>query len=197
MRYSPLLLSSCLVLLVAAPSWAQSQRYATDEEIDALIEQHQSAMPELIETGFYRDYRSLAERHQLEYWANAWAEVDEAIAPFLGHWMAIEEDIAIFPAPVAGQVCIVDTHLDQSDFYLATVQDGKLYADNQSMFVPTGEYILTISTYDDVPTLYPYNSPVVSTSPASSEFFADFHPEVVRDFEAAGCLTGLPQAGDR
>ena len=196
MRNKVGLFSTLALLLIGLPSWAQSERYATDEELETLIDRHNAELPQLLETGFYQDWRTQAERYQQAMWAAAWADVDAEIAPFLGHWVAIEEDIAIFPSATAGQVCVVDTNLDQSDFYLATVQQGKLYAENNIMLVPTGDFMLLISTYDE-PYFYPYNSPLVSTSPANYEFFVEYHPDVVQQFESAGCQTGLPQLDDR
>ncbi|NEQ47645.1 MAG: hypothetical protein F6K00_30525 [Leptolyngbya sp. SIOISBB] len=196
MRQDALVFSTLTLLMVGLPSWAQSERYATDTELEAVIEQHEAELPQLTEIGFYQDWRTQAERYQQSLWAAAWADVDAEIAPFLGHWVAIEEDIAVFPSANRGQVCVVDTHLDQSDFYLATVQDGKLYTDHNVVLVPTADFLLTVTVYDE-PYFYPYNSPIVSTNPANYEFFADYHPDVVQQFEAAGCRTGLPQLSDR
>lgn len=196
MRKAVLVCSTLTLVLVGWPSWAQPERYATDTELEAAIERHEAELPPLLETGFYQDWRTQAERYQQSLWTSAWADVDARIAPFLGHWVAIEEDIAIFPAANPGQVCVVDTHLDQSDFYLATVQDGKLYAENNVTLVTTADFLLTVAVYDE-PYAYPYNSPIVSTNPANYEFFAEYHPDVVQQFEAAGCRTGLPQLSDR
>lgn len=196
MRKDTLVFGTLTLLMVGLPSSAQSERYATDTELQAVIERHEAELPQLTEFGFYQDWRTQAERYQQALWAAAWADVDAEIAPFLGHWVAIEEDIAVFPSVNRGQVCVVDTNLDQSDFYLATVQDGKLYADNNVLFVPTAGFLLTVTVYDE-PYFYPYNSPIVSTNPANYEFFANYHPDVVQQFEAAGCRTGLPQLSDR
>ncbi len=196
MRKDALVCSTLTLVMVGFPGWAQSERYATDTELEAVIERHEAELPQLTETGFYQDWRTQAERYQQSLWVAAWANVDAEIAPFLGHWVAIEEDIAVFPSANRGQVCVIDTNLDQSDFYLATVQNGKLYTDHNVVLVPTADFLLTVTVYDE-PYFYPYNSPIVSTNPANYEFFADYHPNVVQQFEEAGCRTGLPQLRDR
>ncbi|MEO1149140.1 MAG: hypothetical protein AAFY26_26680, partial [Cyanobacteria bacterium J06638_22] len=93
----------------------------------SLEQQFQQALPDYVETGYYTDGRTDEEIQARETWAAEWAEQDAAIAPFLGMWVAIEEDLMIFPGPVVGEVCIVDSHLDESMFYTGMVIDGKLY----------------------------------------------------------------------
>jgi len=180
------------LLLIALPVAAQPERYPTEVEFEGLVEQFRLELPRLLETGFYTDRRSLTAQQERTDWVAAWAAVDAAIAPFLGQWYAIEEDIAIFPTPNRGEVCVVDTYLDDSDFYRGTIIDGRLYANNQLVFMPEGQYLLSTFVYDGEAGYYPYANPVIPENPASLEYFAQQHPEVVAAFQAAGCLTGLP-----
>ncbi|HEY9817811.1 MAG TPA: hypothetical protein V6D20_18710 [Candidatus Obscuribacterales bacterium] len=115
------LLTVLISLGLPVAAKAQSLRFPTEAEEQALLEEMRQTIPQLRESGIYSDRRTALERDEAEAFSQAWAEVDPAIASFLGEWYAIEESLAIYPSPHQDVVCIVDTYLDISDFYLGVI----------------------------------------------------------------------------
>ncbi len=188
-----LLSSLAGLMLVAAPSWSQPERYPTEAELERLQTQLHEQADDLRQTSIYHDRRSSPEQQASQDFVAAWAEVAPAIAPFLGHWIAIEEDVLIVPTPdLSNEVCIVDTYLDGSEFYYGRVIDGRLYTDQNVVFFLESSFLGAASVYDDQAAVYPYANPLRPTDPASWGTFVAQHPEVVEQFQAAGCVVGEP-----
>ena len=191
-RFIPLLLGSLAVLVTAIPGWAQTERYPTSEEIDLLLRQMRLDIPQLVETGIYRDYRPPGERQRREAFVNAWAEVDPLTAPFLGEWFAIEESLAIFPTANTGEVCIVNVYLGESQLHFGRVTDGKIYTELNLVFALDSGFLGSIFVYDGEAALYEYANPLPLLNPTTSPFFEQY-PSIVRQFREAGCLAELPE----
>lgn len=186
-------LTSLACLAIAAPVLSEPIRYPTEAEIQSLEQQFQLELSDLVESGFYRDLRTAEEIQAREAWAAAWGEQDAAIAPFLGMWVAIEEDLMIFPGPVVGGVCIVDSHLDESVFYTGRVLENKLYTDNGLVLVVPESpedfiYSAIVPEYDDQAYYYAYSHPSMPIDPRGSDYFQEWHPEVVVQFDKTGCF---------
>lgn len=192
MRF-PYLLLCFIVLLLPLPGFAQPQRYPTDAEIEKLLQVMRQTIPSLMKTGYYTDRRTPKERQQQQAFVEAWAKVDGAIAPFLGNWAAIEENYTIFPSSRRGEVCIIDSHLDQSEFYLGKVVDGKLYTDNKLVLVLDSGFLVSTYLYENRPSHYEYANPRLLENPVNSAYYAEYHPEIPGQFQQAGCLAESPK----
>lgn len=179
-------------LSLTLPAVAQSKRYPTDAELQPLIQGMRQNIPQLVESGFYNDRRTESERQEVADFAAAWALVDPAIAPFLGEWTAIEESLYIFPGPVRGEVCIIDSYLEESEFYQGQVIDGKVYTDNNLVFVIDSGFLGNTFVVENYPGLYEYAHPRPLEHPAN-HYFAEYHPEIVAQFIQAGCLAERPE----
>jgi hypothetical protein len=147
----------------------------------------------LMQTGIYRDRRSPKERQQREAFVKAWSEVDSAIAPFLGNWMAIEENLVFFPSPNRGEVCIIDHNLDEADFYLGRVINGNLSTDTNLTLVLDSGFLVSIFVSANQAKRYEYANPRPLNNPMTSSYYAQYHPKIVEQFKQAGCLMGIPK----
>lgn len=128
MKKSLSFVSFGLLMLVGVPvSLVPAERYPTEAELQQLVQDFRDSIPTLEATGIYTDRRIPSEQEARAAYADAWAEVDEAIAPYLGEWTAIEESLYLYPAANEGEVCILDIHLDLGDFYRGEIRDGKVY----------------------------------------------------------------------
>jgi hypothetical protein len=192
MRFHFLLLALVILLLPLA-SFAQSDRHPSDTEIKKLISEMRQDIPRLMQTGIYRDRRSPKERQQREAFVKAWFEVDSAIAPFLGNWTAIEENLVIFPSPNRGEVCIIDHHLDIADFYIGRVIDGNLSTNTNLTLVLDSGFLVSIFVSANQAKRYEYGNPRPLNNPMTDSYYAKYHPKIVEQFKQAGCLTGMPK----
>lgn len=176
---------------LAQPSIAQSERYPTTIELQQLAQELRRKIPDLQASGFYSDRRTFDEWQERLAYAEAWADVDPAIAPFLGEWTAIEESLYIYPATARGGVCIIDISQDKSKLYTGQVSNGKLYTDQSQVFFLDNNFLGNVSVYENQPSLYEYAHP--RPLPNSSAELRQYYPETAAAFEASGCLVGLPQ----
>lgn len=85
---------------------AQSTRYLSDQEIQALESQFQKASQGVTGRG-YTDRRQSSEVSQINNFVNAWQQVDSSISPFLGNWEGLKEGLSIYPSTLKGTVCVV------------------------------------------------------------------------------------------
>ncbi|MBW4460344.1 MAG: hypothetical protein KME47_08910 [Nodosilinea sp. WJT8-NPBG4] len=187
-------LGSVWVLVLASlaqPAIAQSERYPTATELQQLAQELRRKIPDLQASGFYSDRRTFEEWQERSAYAEAWADFDPAIAPFLGEWTAIEESLYIYPATARGGVCVLDVYLDESKFYTGQVRDGKLYTDQNQVFFLDDNFLGNASVSENQPSLYEYAYPLPLPNP--SEELGQYYSETVTAFEASGCLVGLPQ----
>jgi hypothetical protein len=191
MRLHPLLPALAVLLLLPSTAFAQLDRPPTDAEIDALLQAMRQDIPQLLETGIYSDRRSPEEREQIEALVAEWSVVDAAIAPFLGEWTAIEESLAIYPTGNAGEVCIIDTFLEESDFYLGRVVEDKIYTDINLILVLDSGFLVSTFVYEDQAGRYEYANPRSLVDPATS-YFAEYYPHIPPQFQQAGCLINVP-----
>ena len=173
---------------------AQAERYPTEAELQQLLQDFRESIPTLEATGIYTDRRTPAEREARDAYADAWAEVDGAIAPYLGEWTAIEESLYLYPAADEGEVCILDIHLDLGDFYRGEVRNGKVYTTINHVLFLDSNYLNSASVYDAQPDSYAYANP--RPLPESLEQLEQYYPEMVAAFREAECLTGLPNDTD-
>ncbi len=188
------LLISLVVLLLPLPGFAQSERHPTEAEIEKLLHEMRQEIPTLMETGIYSDRRSPEERQQRDTFAEAWSEVDETIAPFLGNWTAIEESVAIFPTLNPGEMCIFSTYLHSAEFHLGRVIDGNLSTDGNITFVLDSGFLVSTFVYENQARHYEYANPWPVQDPATSDHYAEYYPEVVEQFQQAGCLVEMPES---
>ncbi|MEM9503560.1 MAG: hypothetical protein AAGA01_06345 [Cyanobacteria bacterium P01_E01_bin.43] len=181
------------LLLLPLPSFAQSERHPTAAEIEDQLQAMRQNILQLMRTGIYDDRRPHAMRLQRDTFAEAWSEVDAATAPFLGDWTAIEENLAIYPTANPGEVCVIDSHLDLSDFYLGQVVEGHLVTDINLTFVLDSGFLVSTFVYDDEAARYEYANPRPLADPAASPYYVEYHPEIVEQFQQAECLTESPE----
>ncbi|WP_008312410.1 hypothetical protein [Leptolyngbya sp. PCC 6406] len=175
-------------------------RYPTEAEIADLRQELEQKIPQLLESGFYTDLRPPEEQQQRAEFVAAWMAVDsamaqgrsETIAPFLGEWGAIAESLAIFPTGNPGQVCIIESYLGGSDFYLGQVINGQIYTDIHQVLVLEGDFLASFFVYEDEANLYAYSHPWTLVHPTASSRLTEQYPEVITQFQAAGCLTQGP-----
>ncbi|MEM9004029.1 MAG: hypothetical protein AAGE59_10950 [Cyanobacteria bacterium P01_F01_bin.86] len=177
---------------LVAPTSAEPSRYATDAEIQELVAAMRQRIPQLQATGYYLDRRTLEEQQERAAFTAAWGEVDPEIAPFLGDWTAIEEALMIYPAAQPGEVCIIDIYLDDAAFYRGEVIDGKVYANNNLVLVLDSGFLASIFVGNNQPNLYEYGNPRPLEDPVTTDYFAEYYPEIPPQFAQAGCLAGLP-----
>lgn len=172
---------------------AELERYATDTEIKTLVAAMRERIPKLQATGYYLDRRTLEEQQERAAFTAAWLEVDPEVAHFLGDWTAIEEGLMIYPSAQRGEVCIIDTYLDDADFYQGEVINGRIYADNNLVLVLDSGFLASIFVGNDQPNLYEYGHPRPLKDPATANYFAEYYPEIPPQFAQAGCVTDLPE----
>ncbi|MBD1874884.1 hypothetical protein H6F75_15460 [Nodosilinea sp. FACHB-131] len=180
-----------VLAILAQPAIAQSERYPTATELQQLAQELRRKIPDLQASGFYSDRRTFEEWQERSAYAEAWADVDPAIAPFLGEWTAIEESLHIYPATARGGVCILDVYQDESKLYTGQVRDGKLYTDQNQVFFLDNNFLGNAAVYDNQPSFYEYAHP--RPLPNLSEDLGQYYPETIAAFEASNCLVGLPQ----
>lgn len=199
MTLSTVALALWSVVGQAAPVWSQSLRFPTEAEQQQLLQDMRQDLPERLESEIYTDRRTPEQRQQAAEFSEAWAEVDEAIAPFLGEWFAIEESLAIYPSPHRGVVCIIDTYLDESNFYMGFALNGHIYTTtNMVLMLDSGFLVSTfVLGYGEVPDHYEYANPRRLQHPADLEIFAQMHPTVVEQFQQAGCKADMPMSAAR
>ncbi|MGD1905989.1 MAG: hypothetical protein ACFB0C_08350 [Leptolyngbyaceae cyanobacterium] len=190
MRFLPIALA---ITLLPLPAFAQSQRHPTAAEIEGLLQGFQESIPALLESGFYGDVRTPEVRQQQDTFVEAWSQVDPGVAPFLGDWFAIEENLEIFPTSDPGVVCVIDSYLDISDFYLGRVVEGHLQTDTNLTLVLDSGFLVSTFVYDDQAARYEYANPIPVKDPAVGSYFPEYHPNIVEQFQQAGCLVGLPE----
>ena len=89
-----------------------SGRYLSDQEIESLETDFQSAALGSSRVRAYTDIRSSSEISQFNDFVNAWAKTDSSIAPFLGAWQGWEESYSFYPSKTKGQICAVLTFYD-------------------------------------------------------------------------------------
>ena len=182
----------CVLMSLALPAIAQSERFPTDAEIAPLIQHVQQIRPDFQAEGYYTDLRTLAEKWVISEFANAWADVNPAIAPYLGKWTFLEASLYIYPATALGEVCVLEIYLGQGEFYTGQVRDGKLYTTNNLVFLVDGDIISGIYVVDNQPGIYDHANP--QPLPDPSVALGEDYPELVSQFAAADCVTGLPSS---
>lgn len=189
------LLPAVFVLLLPKLAIAQSLRYPTETELADLIQTFRLRIPQLMQTGYYTDRRTADERQQREAQVAAWAEVDGAIAPFLGEWMALEESLAIFPAQNPGEVCVIDSALEESDFYRGSIVDDKVYTDVGLVFVLDSGFLGSTFVTNNGAGLYEYANPLPMSDPSTSQYYQQYQPAMIERFQAAGCRIEIAAKG--
>jgi hypothetical protein len=102
--------------------------------------------------------------------------------------VAIEENLAIFPLPNKGEVCILDSSLDITEFYLGRIIDGNLHTDNNLVLVLDSGFLISIFVSDDRAGRYEYANPRPLDNPITSSYYNKYYPKVVEQFQQAGCL---------
>lgn len=178
------------------PVFAQQQieRYPTAAEIQRL----RSKLREQIRRNNVGDSRSQAEKQRRESFVRAWSRIDPAVAPFLGKWSGYEEGLSVYPSNRRGRVCIIYIGIQEAEFGLGTVSNGVIRADDKSVIIKEGDYLGIVSVRNDradIPVEIPYNSPTVLQAArqfAQLSANAQDVDKVVRQFNAAGCMVGLP-----
>jgi hypothetical protein len=183
-------ISGCLLVGLSLPAIAQSERWPTEAEQQQLVQEMQQRLPDLEASGFYSDRRTLAEQWVVTEFSRAWAAVDPAVAPYLGEWIAIEESLYIYPSTTPGQVCILDIYLDEGDFYIGQVRNGKVYTTTNLVFILNDNFLGNAFVYDDQPGIYEYAYPRPLPDPVTT--LGEYYPAAIAAFEAANCAVGLP-----
>jgi hypothetical protein len=171
---------------------AQSQRHPTDAELQELRQALQQAMNDPNYVRVYPDRRTPGEQESRAALVDAWAEVDPAIAPFLGEWTAIEESLYIYPAATRGEVCVLDVYLNEGDFYSGVIRDGRVYTTTNLVFFLNDNYLSSAFVYNDQPETYEYANP--RPLPDSLAQLEQYYPEMMAAFHAAACQVGLPSS---
>jgi hypothetical protein len=169
--------------LSATPPW---------RKLPTCTRELRQSIPQLLTSGFHTDWRTPEQRQQRAALVAAWTEVDSEVAPFLGKWVAIEEDLDIFPTATPGVVCIVDTYLGGSEFERGMIVAGALYTDGGSVLVLEGEFLGNFFVTEGEAYSYPYSHPSPLQDPADIDIYASRYPDVVEAFEAHGCLVPMP-----
>ena len=81
--------------------------------------------------------------------------------------------------------CILDIYLEQGDFYIGQVRDGKVYTDQNLVLLLDSGCLANMFVYDDQPGIYEYANP--RPLPNSSEALGRYYPAAVTAFETSDC----------
>ena len=199
MARRPIALMPIAALLIAASEVGMADaghvqvfRFPTEDEVRELMEEARQEILRLREMGMYFDLRTPAEREAATAFSTAWAAVDPAIAPFLGDWSAWDEGKAIYPSPNPGVVCIVDIYPEDYSFSMGFVVNHKIYTSTYATLVLDNEFLVSLFVSDQQPSQYSYLSPRPLEHPAMISYIAQLAPEVIDQFDQAGCIIDEP-----
>jgi hypothetical protein len=73
------------------------------------------------------------------------------------------------------------------------VVDGKIYTDTNLTFVLDSGFLVSTFVIEDQAGRYAYANPRPFDNPATSSYYAEYHPDIADQFQRAGCLTELPE----
>lgn len=186
----PFVSAGVFVVASLLPALAQSERYPTEAELQQLRQELRQNIPRLEETGIYSDRRTPEQREARDAYAAAWAEVDPAIAPYLGEWTAIEESLYIYPSVTPEEICVLDVHLEAGNFYTGQIRNGNVYTTFNVVFFLEDKFLSFASVFEGQPNTYEFANP--RPLPETLDQLEQYYPEAIAAFHEAGCLTGLP-----
>lgn len=172
-------------------SWAQSQRYPTMAELAVLRQTMQQHIAQIEQESLYPDRRTLEQRQQLASFIQAWSMVDPQVVPFLGHWLAVEESLSIYPSRTIGQVCLIHNYLGDVEFSLGHVADGVVQTEENQLLIRQGNYLGSAFVVEDQPDIYEYTHPQPLQPPTSIPDLQN--RQVIEQFQQAGCRVDQPQ----
>ncbi|HEY9817812.1 MAG TPA: hypothetical protein V6D20_18715 [Candidatus Obscuribacterales bacterium] len=156
------------------------------------MEEARQEVLRLREMGVYFDLRTPVKREAAMAFSAAWAAVDPANAPFLGDWSAWDEGKAIYPSPNPGVVCIVDIYPEEYSFSMGFVVNHRIYTTTYATLVLDNEFLVNLFVSDQQPSQYSYLLPRPLEHPAAISYIAQLAPEVIDQFDQAGCITDEP-----
>ncbi|MCL1465580.1 hypothetical protein [Argonema galeatum] len=187
-----------LVILIASAlkifAQQQLERYPTAAELQRLREK----LRQQIRRNNVGDMRTQTDKQRRESFVRDWSRFDPAVAPFLGKWSGYEEGLSVYPSNRRGRVCLIYIGIQAADFGLGTVSNGVIRTNDKAVILKEGDYlgIATVrNNQADIPVEIPYNSPTVTQAArqfAQLSANAQEVDKVVREFNAAGCRSGLP-----
>lgn len=183
------------------PVFAYSLRYPTEAEIQELMDE----LP--IQTRFIFPSRLEPNLSEFNEFVKAWNQVDPAVAPFLGDWTGYTQlQLGVYPSKTPGRVCLIDYTVDP--VLVAGFSVGYVVGDRietlgelgRAIFIKSGEYLGLYEISDLQPRLYTFGKPAALIPPSElldpNQSFID-NPEIaariIAEFEAAGCLSSLPE----
>jgi hypothetical protein len=191
-----LMLGLVALNIISLPALAESDRYPTDVEMQALTGQFREKIPKLRLTRQYTDRRSVNAKQQIASFSRNWAKFDPSVGLFLGEWTALEETKFIYPSGKKGQVCIIDTYLDgksvAAEFNLGTVANGRLRTSNRHILFVEGDFLGMAHVNRGKPYVYEYAFPKPLNHPAK-ERYLQARNNIIQQFNAAGCTASLPK----
>jgi len=185
-----ILIASCLKIFAQQ----QFERYPTAAELQRLREK----LRQQIRRNNVGDMRTQTEKQRRESFVRDWSRVDPVVAPFLGKWSGYEEGLSVYPSNIKGRVCLIYIGIQAADFGLGTVSNGVIRTNDKAVILKEGDYLGVATVRNnqaDIPVEIPYNSPTVTQAArqfAQSSANAQEVDKVVREFNAAGCRSGLP-----
>ena len=199
--------------ICSLPAFAQirSERYPTDTEIQRLIAEFRSDIPNFRRSsdlgGDYLKHpieKQLFE--QVKLFERAWSKVDPAVAPFLGTWNAGAPDWSIYPSTTRGRVCVIFNHPSRggtpnnSYFSLGSVSNGQLRIKGESftgesyrIFIIESNYLGGMSIINNRPGIsaYVWRSPLTNFIQSSIPD-PQRRSRIIQQFKEAGCTAALP-----
>ncbi|MEO0536038.1 MAG: hypothetical protein AAF215_19460 [Cyanobacteria bacterium P01_A01_bin.123] len=168
-------------------------RYPTETEIQQLIDEMRQTISEWQSMDYFQDKRTPEVQQEHAAFAAAWAEVDPAIAPFLGDWGADLQSVMIYPSPNRGEVCIVSVpYVEHAELYMGRVINGKLYTNDSQVYVLDGDFLGNAYVYNNQPGISAFSHPLPLEDPVTSDDFEEYYPGFAPQFTEAGCIGGLP-----
>ncbi len=185
-----ILIASCLKIFAQQ----QFERYPTAAELQRLREK----LRQQIRRNNVGDMRTQTEKQRRESFVRDWSRVDPVVAPFLGKWSGYEEGLSVYPSNIKGRVCLIYIGIQAADFGLGTVSNGVIRTNDKAVILKEGDYLGVATVRNnqaDIPVEIPYNSPTVTQAArqfAQLSANAQEVDKVVREFNAAGCRSGLP-----
>jgi hypothetical protein len=195
-----LAIASLLLLNFASPVWAESRRYPTEQELQSLMQMFNQDIARFKQKPVMRDLRSPQEKQQRVAFVKAWAQVDLEVAPFLGHWTAIEESMMIYPSRTKGEVCILETFIPEQNesgvsLTFGKVVKGQIRTSYHTVLMQNGDFLGSASVDQGKLSVYKYFYPRPLQDPATVSYLSrdlSRDKSVITRFRQAGCTAALP-----
>jgi tetratricopeptide (TPR) repeat protein len=202
------MLAGLSILVISSPASAlspESQRYPTEAEIQNLTNEFDSLVRQTeqnkVGSNYIRDRRSTKELNGIKSFNAIWSQADPEVVPFLGAWSGYEYRANILPSKNKGRVCLIYTGEGMGSFGLATVRNGKLYANGNKVYFRRGKYLVEAGVYKGKAEILgniPLNNPGLITEYILGEIAKyiielNQRESISENFRNSGCTGFLPE----